>query len=335
MAGSSITRNGLGNSVVAITGASSGIGRATAHAFARQGARLVLAARRAEMLDEVVEECRRAGATAMAFPVDVTDEAALRDLVDETMLSFGRIDVWVNNAGVLLFGRFDEIPPDAFRQVIETNLFGYVHGARAVLPHFLRRRRGVLINVASIAGEVGQAYSSAYVVSKYAIRGFTTALRQDLVRHPGIEICMVSPAAIDTPIWQHAANYTRKAVQAVRPTYDADEVADAIVGQALHPRREVVVGTMGKLAVLQHRLFPDRAERMFARIALRTAFKNQPTAPSAGNLFTPAGDRLKVSGGWRVARSGRGMPALAAAVALPVLLFFLARRRAGMAVAPR
>src|SRR5438874_9403287 len=153
----------LRDAVVVVTGASSGIGRATALAFAKHGASVVLAARRESMLREVANQCQMFGGDAAVVPMDVTDEAAVETLGRRAIERFGRIDVWINNAGVSLFSRFEETPPDAFRRVIETNLFGYVYGARIALRRFRDQGYGLLINNASIVAEVSQPYTSAYV----------------------------------------------------------------------------------------------------------------------------------------------------------------------------
>ncbi len=157
--------NGIRDAVVVITGASSGIGRATAIGFARQGAAVVLAARREWALREIAESCERLGVPTLVVPTDTTDEDAVRALVQAALERFGRIDVWVNNAGVGLYARFEDTPAADFRKVIETNFFGYVHGARAVLPHFYRQGHGVLINNASIMARVPGPYVSAYAAS--------------------------------------------------------------------------------------------------------------------------------------------------------------------------
>ena len=171
--------------VVVITGASSGIGRATALAFARQGANLVLAARDDESLRQVAAECETVGAPAIVVPTDVRDEQAVNELARRAVEAFDGIDVWVNNAAVYMLGRFENVPPESFRELYETNVFGTVNGCRAAIP-YLRQSKGVLINVASMAATMGIPYGSAYNSSKWAVRGFADCLREELRRgrHP-------------------------------------------------------------------------------------------------------------------------------------------------------
>ncbi|HSP81463.1 MAG TPA: SDR family NAD(P)-dependent oxidoreductase, partial [Myxococcaceae bacterium] len=161
------------DAVVVITGASSGIGRETALEFARQGATVVLGARREQPLHEVAERCRQLVGRALAVPMDVTDEDAVQGLARTAIENFGRIDVWVNNAAVTLFARFEEAPPADWRRVLETNLFGYVHGARAAIPYFREQGRGILINNLTGFAKLGAPYLSAYVTSKVAVLGVT------------------------------------------------------------------------------------------------------------------------------------------------------------------
>ena len=318
----------LAGKVVVITGASSGIGRATARRFAEEGSRVVLTARRSDMLEEATEECRARGTNAIAVAADVTVPEEMQVVADEALRHFGDIDVWVNNAGVMLFGRFEDTPAEEWRRVVDVNLFGYVNGIRAVLPHFLRRNRGTIINNASIVGHVGQPMSSAYVASKFAVRGLTIALRQELLDRPGIEVCSVLPSSTDTPLWQHTANYTGQAFRAFHPAYDPDVVARAMVRLAKRPRREVVAGTMGKVMVFQHRFLPDLTERLMARSSRMTVFKDRPEGANAGNLHHPMPDGHRARGGWRVTPQHGGLFAALALAAIPLGVLLFSRRAA-------
>ncbi|AWK87231.1 SDR family oxidoreductase [Azospirillum thermophilum] len=299
----------LDDKVVVITGASSGIGRATALAFARQGAAVVLAARREAALHTVAEECVEAGGRAMVVPADVTDQQQMRRLAQRALEVFSGIDVWVNNAGVIAFGAFEELPEDVFEQVMRTNFLGVVHGCRAVLPHFLERGEGLIINTGSMVSNVGQRYATPYVASKFAVRGFSESLRQELVDEPGIQVCVVMPAAIDTPLWQHAANYTGRALKPMDPVYPPEQVADAIVALVHAPKREVFVGTAGRIAALQNAVAPGMTERLMARAIDRDMFQNRPARETAGGVLAPMPEYQGASGGWRERGGGQGTDA--------------------------
>ena len=323
----------LSDLVVVITGASSGIGRATALEFASLGSTVVLASRDAETLEEIAADCETVGGRALAVATDVTIEEQVRDLARRAVSTFGRIDVWVNNASVALFARFDVAPPDVYRRVIETNLFGYIHGARAALREFRGAGRGWLINVDSVVGGAPQPFTSAYVASKYAVRGWSSCLRMELQLDGlrDIHVSTVLPASVDTPLFQHAANYTGRAIKALRPTIKAEAVAAAIVGLIDSPREEVIVGRAGKAMAAQAKLAPATYEKAFARFYERNHFADAPARSTEGNVFESTGPK-DTTGGWSrpVTRksSVRWAAGLAgAAVAAGVSVFLMRRDR--------
>jgi short-subunit dehydrogenase len=314
------------NSVVVITGASSGIGRATALRFAAKGARLVLAARGAESLEEVARECRKRGAKAIAVPTDVTDVGQVEELAARAVQEFGRLDVWVNNAAVGAFGLLTEIPPKDFQRVLDVNISGYVNGARAALPRLRAQASGTLINVASIVSEIPLPYSAAYSISKAAVRALSVSLRSELAREgvAGVEVCSVLPATIDTPFYQNAANYTGRRPMAMPPVYTAERVAKAVVRLVDHPRRETVAGGLaGRLLVLQHKVAPGAVEAATARqVDTRQLSRRQSAPLTSGNLHQASQAIRKAStgGGWhgrrRTAQRLVGTAAVLAAAAV-------------------
>jgi NAD(P)-dependent dehydrogenase (short-subunit alcohol dehydrogenase family) len=319
----------ISGAVVVVTGASSGIGRATALEFASRGACVVVAARRDEPLQTLVVDCEAVSGRAFAVVADVTDEAAVQGIARAAIERFGRLDVWVNNAAVAGFGRIDEMPSDVYDGILRTNIFGYVYGARAAIRQFRAQGSGALINVSSVNGKVGGPMESAYVASKFAVTGLSESLRSELRHEPGISVSTILPASIDTPLFQHMASYVGRAPKPLNPIYDAETVAAAIVECARSPKREVMVGGVGPVLTLTRRLSPRLHEHLFGKQVEIDHFRDEPTPPTAGNVLSPMPEGTDVSGGWKdgsLASSPRAAWAGAAAVAgLGVVLAALTR----------
>ncbi|HYG87107.1 MAG TPA: SDR family oxidoreductase [Azospirillum sp.] len=307
----------LQGAVVVLTGASSGIGRATAQEFARHGARLVLAARRADLLEEVAEECRGWGAEAVVVPTDVTDAGAVKALAERANEAFGGIDVWVSNAGVGAVGRFEETPIEAHRRVIETNLLGPLYGAYAVMPVFRRQGYGILINTVSVGAYAPAPFAAAYAASKFGLEGLLESLRAEVGDAPEIHVCGVYPSFTDTPGLRHGANYTGHALEPESPFYDdPEDVAETIVALALRPRPRVTVGALAKLALLGHAVAPRLVEKV-AGYGARRHFRRTPPAPvSDGNLFEPMAAGRGVHGGFQRSPPPWTAPVVVAGVAV-------------------
>jgi short-subunit dehydrogenase len=294
----------LEQAVVVITGASSGIGRAAALRLARRGASLALCARSADPLKEVAAECEAAGAETLHRALDVSDEDAVESFAAATVERFGRIDVWVNNAGAMAYGPFGEIPSHVFRQVIETNLMGQVHGARAALPRFRAQRAGVLINMSSVWGRVSSPQVSPYIVSKNAVRAFSECLSGELAGEADIHVATMVPQAVDTPIFEHAGNYLGQRVRPIPPILDVEEVAKGIEACAESPKREVNYGQSGRALEILYAVAPGLFRRIAHRAFVCGTIGPAPAAPSSGNVLASTEPHAP-DGRWRA--QGRGV----------------------------
>ena len=290
----------LSSKVIVITGASSGIGRATALTLATQHqSALVLVARRKDALDELAELCRQRGSAVLVKAIDVSKEEDVDAVAQEATERFGKIDVWLNNAAVSLFGRFDEIPTQDLRRLMEVNLFGYMYGARAAVAQFRLQGHGTLINISSVVGLVGQPYTGGYSISKFAIRGLSLSLAQELADEPDIHVCTVYPAVIDTPIFNQAGNYYGQEVQAPKPRIKAEQVVKTIISMIKHPKEEAIVGGMGKIMRVARAVAPTVFDKRYRKMIADGHFRNDPADTTTGNLFDPMPQWGKVSGGWK------------------------------------
>jgi NAD(P)-dependent dehydrogenase (short-subunit alcohol dehydrogenase family) len=325
-------RANAGGMVVVITGASRGIGRATARRFAERGASVVLAARSEDALLEAAAECEALGGEALAVPTDVAQWGSVEGLERRAVERFGRIDVWVNNAVLAALGRLEEVPPEANRRVVEANLLGYVYGAQAALPRFRKQGSGVLINMSSGFGLVGAPYAGAYTATKFAQRGLAQALRGEL-RGTGIHVCTIMPGGVDTPAYRLAADYSGRAAGPTAFLASPKKIARVVVRCAERPRREVVVGNSVRTLRIAHALAPGIVERAVARTIERGLLHQEPGEPSPGNLYetssrwTGTDGGLNREAGRRAALKARRAAAAGASVLGPGILTWLLLRR--------
>jgi len=304
--------------VVVLTGASSGIGRATAQTLARHGACIVLAARDRAALESVAAECVGQGAETLVVPTDVTDADAMVALADAAIARFGHIDAWINNVGVGAVGLFDATPMEAHRRVIEANLIGHMNGAHAVLPHFRARGRGTLVNMISLGGFVSAPYASAYTASKFGLRGFSESLRGELSALRDVYVCEVFPTFVDTPGMTHGANYTGRHISAPPPLVDPRRVATALATLALarRPRARTYIGGPALPGILAHALAPNVVVRTMM-LGMKLALGRAEQAPiTDGNLHAPSHGHA-VDGGFREAN--RPTPETAMSIAAVAL----------------
>lgn len=278
-----VTLKPLADQVIVITGASSGIGLATARTAARAGAKVVLVARSADVLRNIVAELEAEGCSVASKAADVGDRAALEAAASYAVERFGRIDTWVNDAGVAIYAKLLETPDNEHEQLFRTNYFGTVHGCFAAIPH-LRKQGGALITVASIVSDMASPVMGAYAASKHAVKAYVEALRMELAAAgEPIVVTLVKPSGIDTPIGQHAANHEGGEAQIPPPVYDPQLVADAILNCAVHPRREVTVGGAGRMQALFAAHFPALYEKL-APIAARSFVDRDREQPKPDNL---------------------------------------------------
>jgi NAD(P)-dependent dehydrogenase (short-subunit alcohol dehydrogenase family) len=286
--------------VVVVAGASSGIGRASALAFAAQGARVVCAARSVPGLQTLVDGISQAGGMALAVPTDVTDPAAVRSLAATAEERFGRVDTWLNAAAVSVYGRVEEITDEEFDRVMRVNFLGHVHGVHAALPALNRAGGGSIIGISSVEGVRAVPLHAPYTASKWALRGFYDALRMELAAAGSpIAVTTILPASIDTPLFEHARSKLGAMPKPPPPVYAPEIVADAIVFAAAHPRREIPVGGSAVGFVLGQRLSPALTDAFLSLVPV--GFRSQRAErPDDGvdNLDAPMGGPGHVHGGY-------------------------------------
>lgn len=278
-------------STVVIMGASSGIGHGTAVAFAKEGANIVLASRNEETLKDVARECEKYGVHTLVVETDVTDAASVANLAKRAVKAFnGRIDVWVNDAGVGAIGNYEVVPMESHAQVVATNLLGYMHGTHAVLPYFKKQNAGTIINMNSLGAYIPSPYAASYTASKFGLRGFMDAVRAEFREWDDIHICDVIPAFVKSPGMKHGANYTGVEMKPIPPAVSAYRVAEEIVELAKNPKDKQLLGLTARIATFIGTMAPAFTSKSLARL-MEYHFEHGKKAPIGdGNLFkaTPA-----------------------------------------------
>jgi len=265
--------------VVVITGASSGIGRCAAALFGKHGWRVGLIARGADNLDAARKDVITAGGTASVAVADVADSAALEAAAVQIESELGPIDVWVNNAGVGVYGKFMDITEDEFRRLTETNYFGTVNGTRVALRRMLPRNQGTVVQVLSAISYRGVPLQSPYSGSKYALRGFTEAVRSELANDSSaVHLTMVHPPAVNTPFYNHAVSHMPKPVRPPPPVYQPEIVADAIYLAATTRRREVKVTGLAVGFAVANKLTPGLLDYFAGKFGVMAQQSNQDGA---------------------------------------------------------
>ena len=276
----------LKEQVIVITGASSGIGLATARMASERGAKVVLVARTGEALAAEQARIEGRGGHAIHVVADVGSRAAVQDAADRAVAAFGGFDTWVNVAGITMYGKLSEVSEDDCERLMRTNFWGTFHGSLVAVEH-LKNKGGSLVNVGSVASDVAFPLQGMYVASKHAVKGFTDALRMELLQEGiPVGVTLIKPASIDTPIPQRARNYMQMEPSLPPPLYRPEVVAEAILHAAVHPRRDIYVGSAAAAISSFEALAPGLYD-LLAPVISAFEGRNEKTRDPAGALHEP------------------------------------------------
>jgi short-subunit dehydrogenase len=290
-----ITLKPLRDQTIVITGASSGIGLATAYQAAQAGARVVLASRNEDSLRRITDEITSQGGKASYVVADVSSHEQVDKLAERAIELYGGFDTWVNNAGLGLWGRLEEVTDADHRQLFDINFWGVVYGSTTAL-RTLKQRGGALINLGSVASDFAFPMQSMYSVTKHAIKGFTDSLRRELIDEEApVSVTLIQPASIGTPFHEHAKNYTGAAKKLPPPVYAPEDVARAILYAAQHPRRNIFVGGAGKLMSIAEKLFPSLSDKG-SSLMVKSQFQKGPENTAGHDNLWEAGLDGRVRG---------------------------------------
>ncbi len=284
--------------VIVITGATSGIGLATARLAAEQGARLVLAARGEDALRRLSDRIQTTGGQAVFAAVDVGQPDAAAQLAKLAEETFGGFDTWMNNAGVSIYGRLEDVPVEDMRRLFDTNYWGVVYGSLEAVKH-LKEKGGALINIGSVLSDRAVPLQGGYSAAKHAVKGFTDSLRMEL-EHEGapISVTLVKPGPIDTPYIHHAKNYMDAEPTHVPPVYSPESAAKAILHAASHPTRDVFVGGAAKGMSAFGQRAPRLTDKAMERIFFDGSKSGQPPRPREDNNLDHSAGNLQERGGY-------------------------------------
>ncbi|OUL29176.1 short-chain dehydrogenase [Nostoc sp. RF31YmG] len=291
----------INQQVVAIVGASSGIGRETAVKFAERGAKVVVSARSEPGLQSLVDEIHNLGGTATYVVADVSDFQQVKAIADKTVAEYGRIDTWVHAAATGIIAPFEKITPEEFARVVDVTFMGQVYGAMAALPYLKQEGRGALIHISSMEGRRSLPLQSPYSAAKHGLEGFLDALRVELQHEKWpISVTSILPATINTPFYNKVGSKLGVKPTGVPPYYQPDLVADAILYAAEHPTRDFVVGDAGKILDFVQRISPPLTDSLLLAIAFKGQRTNEPKSEDApNNVFAPIEGYDKVEGDFR------------------------------------
>lgn len=285
----------LSGKTVVITGASSGVGRAVAEAFALEGSNLILVARGKEALEETVNLCKALEEDAISIPTDMSVEEEVKNLVEEAQNWKGRIDIWVNNAGVMASGKFEEIPLEIQEQVIKTNLFGYMYASYFVLPIFKQQNEGILINNVSIGAFMPAPYSAAYSASKRGISGLMECLQGEISDFPDVHISNIYPQIQRSTGNAHSAKYSGLDFKVAPFAADPRNTASRIVELAKNPRKGMFPDAISYLLKTVHSVFPSAIVNT-ASAGMRMIMKLKNAPDDSGNVLEPSSEPHRIYG---------------------------------------
>ena len=282
-----------------VTGGSSGIGLATALALSRAGWTVVLVGRDRGSLERAQEACARVGGTAVVAVADVRDAASVRGAFEVADAQPGGLDVVVHSAATLAYGRFDQVPSEVFEAALETSLIGTTRVCREALTRFRATGRGRLVVIGSLLGKTAVPDMSAYTTAKWGVHGLVRSLQLETRDVPGIQVSLVSPGGVDTPVYQQAGTYLGRHGQPPPPRVDAHAVADAVLRCLERPRREVNVGLGNAVTLMGFRVLPGVYDRLVGPLMSRVALQaGRGVADTPGNVLEPRPDAESVTGGW-------------------------------------